>query len=92
MNQSKVVLGLLAGFALPAVAQASQHYMECDKASAPLYPLLRAQPSTCPLGINASYYDVQPVPGRVFGSIVLRNVHWSSWGGYSATGHDRRAT
>lgn len=78
---------VVATLALPGVAQASEHYMECDKASAPLYPPLRAHPSTCPLGINASYYDVQRVSGHAFGSIVLRNVHWSSWGGYSATGH-----
>jgi hypothetical protein len=73
--------------ALPAVAQASRRYMECDRPSSADYPNLRARPSNCALGINASFYDVQPVAGHVFGSIVLRNVRWSSWGGYRATGH-----
>src|SRR5947209_8716049 len=72
MRRFLIVAGALAAgvalmlAAVPSVAAAHSVYMECDRPSSPSYPALFAAPSSCNLGLGASYYDVQPVPGTTF--------------------------
>lgn len=71
-----------------SVAIASPVYMVCDKPSAPDYPSVVSAPKDCQLGLKASVYDAQPVPGHPEPStIALRRLTWVSWGSFRATGH-----
>lgn len=73
--------------ATPAVAVAPV-YMVCDNPSAPDYPSVISAPRSGHLGLKASVYDLQPVPGHVEPSAVtLRRLSWSGWGSFRATAH-----
>ena len=78
---SLVTVALLS---VPSLAQARQHYMECDRPSSPYYPALLAHPATCILGLGASGYDVGPVNGHPTAQIILRKLRWRGWGTFSA--------
>jgi hypothetical protein len=73
-------------FALGSNAQATTVYAACDHAQAPDYPLLLVAPQGCDLGLSQSYYQAQPVRGRPWAVIGLRDLRWSGWGGYKTVG------
>ena len=87
----RIVVALVALAAAPwpraASARTNERYMECDHAQSPEFGALLAHPASCNLGLAASGYDVQPVPGRRFGRIGLRKMRWHGWGSYEATAH-----
>lgn len=63
-------------------------YTMCDNASEPDYPFSRVAPRKCFLGLAASYYDVQPVPGhRRPHAIALKHLKWQHWGRSTARAH-----
>jgi hypothetical protein len=61
--------------------------MECDSALQPDYPHLYSAPSFCNLGLDLSYYDVQPLPGQQLATLGLRALNWTGWGTSEATAH-----
>jgi hypothetical protein len=64
--------------------------LACDEASEPDYPSLRRAPASCTLGLQASPYDAQPVPGhRSPRAIALTNLRWRDWGRRIAKAYGR---
>lgn len=65
-------------------------YLACDDADEPDYPSLRIAPRSCSLGLEASPYDAQPVPGhRRPHAVALKDLKWQRWGHRSARAHGR---
>jgi hypothetical protein len=88
MRSLLLTLFSVAMFGLaPTVAAAHRTYTECDNAHSPDYPTVVVHPHSCNVGLGASYYDVQPVGGRSFGTIGLRRLRWHGWGRHEATAH-----
>lgn len=81
------LLGAVILAIAPSAAAAHPTYMECDRASKPDYPFVLIAPMSCNLGLSLSYYDVQPIPGRRYGTVGLRRLHWYGWGHHEAFAH-----
>jgi hypothetical protein len=82
-----LVAGPVAG-ALPGLGRRA--HMTCDKPNRPDYPAVPVAPRRCVLGLQASPYEAQPVPGhRDPEAVLLRGVRWRHWGRHRAVGRGR---
>lgn len=62
-------------------------HVTCDDPSSPDYEILAVAPKRCFLGLGESSFQVQPVTGHSYPpAIVLRHLHWHSWGHHWARG------
>lgn len=86
-----VIAATLTALALPAAAGASKpKYLACDNPHSPNYPTVRQSPTNCDLGLGASFYDSQPVPGHdTPDTIGMTRLRWRHWGRNVATAHGR---
>jgi hypothetical protein len=67
--------------AVPLRFEPTEPHIVCDNPAQPDYPSLKIRPGHCFLGLGASPYDSQPVPGHRYPlAIALRKLHWHHWG------------